>query len=231
MVEDLKMRRTGFIIAIAFGISIIAQLGLAEQIYVTDDLKVTFRSGPGTTNRIIKMISSGQPVEVLESQEEWSRIRLPSVVSGEDEGWVLSRYLINRQPWKMQTASLLRKNTRLSNQVSTLQQNLAETENQRDELSVNLKKTSSKLSELDRSYQELRQGSSQYLKLKKTLDDTQAKLKQVESDFGLLSEEYKKIKYSERNIWFATGAGILVFGLLIGIVLGKREKRRAQKYY
>ena len=177
------------------------------------------------------MISSGQPVEVLESQEEWSRIRLPSVVSGEDEGWVLSRYLINRQPWKMQTASLLRKNTRLSNQVSTLQQNLAETERQRDELSVNLKKTSSKLSELDTSYQELRRGSTQYLKLKKTLDDTQTKLKQVESDFGLLSEEYKKIKYSERNIWFATGAGILVFGLLIGIVLGKREKRRAQKYY
>ena len=225
------MRRTGFIIAIAFGISIIAQLGAAEQIYVTDDLKVTFRSGPGTTNRIIKMISSGQPVEVLESQEEWSRIRLPSVASGEDEGWVLSRYLINRQPWKMQTASLLRKNTRLSNQVSTLQQNLPETERQRDELSANLKKTSSKLSELDTSYQELRSGSSQYLKLKKTLDDTQAKLKQVESDFGLLSEEYKKIKYSERNIWFATGAGILVFGLLIGIVLGKREKRRAQKYY
>ena len=225
------MRRTGFIIAFAFGICILAQLGAAEQIYVTDDLKVTFRSGPGTTNRIIKMISSGQPVEVLESQGEWSRIRLPGVIAGENEGWVLSRYLINRQPWKMQTASLLRKNTRLSAEVSTLKEDLSETKKQRDELSTNLSKTSSKLSELDTSYQELRRGSSQYLKLKKALDDTQGKLKQVETDFALLSEEYKKIKYSERNVWFATGAGIMVFGLLIGIVLGKREKRRAQKYY
>lgn len=231
MVEELKMRRTALIIAMTFGISIIAQLGAAEQIYVTDDLKVTFRSGPGTTNRIIRMISSGQPAEVLESQGEWSRIRLAGAIDGENEGWVLSRYLIDRQPWKMQTASLLRKNTRLSNQVTTLQQTLAETKKQRDELSSELKKTSGKLSELDTSYQELQRGSSQYLKLKKTLDDTQAKLKQVETDFSLLSEEYKKIKYSERNIWFATGAGILVFGLLIGIMLGKREKRRTQKYY
>jgi len=225
------MSRFGIIFTVALGICMSGQWSAAEQIYVTDDLKVTFRSGPGTENRIIKMISSGQPVEVLETQEDWSRIQLPGGTGNTDEGWVLSRYLINRQPWKMQTATLLQKNSRLSNQVVTLRENLVEMKRLKDELSVKVAETTSALSELDTSYQELRRGSAQYLKLKKSLADTLSKMNQVENEFALLSEAYKKIKYSERNIWFATGAGILIFGLLIGIMLGKREKRRAQKYY
>lgn len=217
--------------AVLLAICLISQWSWAEQAYVTDDLKITFRSGPGTQHRIISMLSSGQRVEVLELQEDWSHIRLQGTTPNTQVGWVLSRYLISRQPWEMQAAGLLQQNTRLNEQVKALQGSLGEMKLLKEELTVKLHETSGALDKLNKEYQDLEQGSAEYLKLKKTLDDTKSKLNRIDNDFSMLNEEYKKIKYSERNIWFATGAGILVFGLLIGIVLGRREKKRKQRLY
>lgn len=225
------MYRFRIMFSVLLATCLISQWSWAEQAYVTDDLKITFRSGPGTQHRIISMLSSGQRVEVLELQEDWSHIRLQGTTPNAQEGWVLSRYLISRQPWEMQAAGLLQQNTRLNEQVKALQGSLGEMKLLKEELTVKLNETSGALDKLNKEYQDLEQGSAEYLKLKKTLDDTRSKLNRIENDFSMLNEEYKKIKYSERNIWFATGAGILVFGLLIGIVLGRREKKRKQRLY
>ncbi len=225
------MYRTCIMFTVLLVTCLISQWSWAEQAYVTDNLKITFRSGPGTQHRIISMLSSGQRVEVLELQEDWSHIRHQGNTPNAQEGWVLSQYLISRQPWEMQAAGLRQQNTRLSEQVKALQGSLGDMKRLKEELTVKLNETSGALDRLNKEYQDLEQGSAEYLKLKKTLDDTRSKLNRVEKDFGVLNEEYKKIKYSERNIWFATGAGILVFGLLFGIVLGRREKKRKQRFY
>ena len=47
----------------------------AAKSYISGVQKVTFRSGPGKTNKIIKMIESDAAVTVLEEGEEWTKVK------------------------------------------------------------------------------------------------------------------------------------------------------------
>ena len=93
------MKRYWLIIIIILGFCLMVQKSWAETFYVTDSFRISFRSGPGIENRILKFLHSGAQVEVLETGEEWTRVRLLDPEGGELTGWVLSRYLMNREPW------------------------------------------------------------------------------------------------------------------------------------
>jgi SH3 domain protein len=72
-----------------------------QTAYVTDSFQVTLRVGPGVEYRIVAMPNSGQAVEVLEVQEEWSHIKLGGASA--QEGGILTRHLLrNRLPWALQ---------------------------------------------------------------------------------------------------------------------------------
>ena len=66
---------------------------MATTAYVTDQMEVTLRNGTSTGHRILRMLPSGVPLEVLETDSDsgYTRVRSPSG----QEGWVLSRYLQN----------------------------------------------------------------------------------------------------------------------------------------
>lgn len=225
------MYRLQILFAVVLGICMTGQWSWAEQAYVTDNFKITLRTGPSTGNKIIGMLSSGNLVDLLDSEGDWSHIRTPGDVKKAKEGWVLSRYLTTGQPAMIQVDAFRKDNTRLKEQMVALQEKIQDMDRLNDELTKKLNETTKALDRLDLDYKELKQGSAEYLKLKEAFADIESKLKKARQEFGLLSESYKKIKYSERNIWFATGAAILLIGVICGIVLGSREKRRKPRYY
>ncbi len=69
------MYRLQIIFAVVLGICMTGQWSWAEQAYVTDNLKITLRTGPSTSNKIIVMLSSGNLVDLLGSEGDWSQIR------------------------------------------------------------------------------------------------------------------------------------------------------------
>ena len=225
------MYRLQIIFAVVLGICMTGQWGWAEQAYVTDNLKITLRTGPSTSNKIIVMLSSGNLVDLLGSEGDWSHIRTRGAGNNAKEGWVLSRYLTTRQPAMIQVDAFRKENTRLKEQMVVLQEKMQDMDRQNDELTKKLNGTTKALDRLDLDYNELKQGSAEYLKLKEAFAIVESKLKKARQEFGLLDESYKKIKYSERNIWFATGAAILLIGVICGIALGRREKRHKPRYY
>lgn len=68
--------------------------GQADADYVSDNLKITVRTGPGTDHKIITMLQASQKVEVLKTSDGWSQIQL----SEDKLGWVLSRFLTSDEP-------------------------------------------------------------------------------------------------------------------------------------
>jgi len=54
----------------------ITQQGWAAKAYVTDSFEITLRTGPSNENKIIAMLFSGRPLDVLSTQGEWSRVRV-----------------------------------------------------------------------------------------------------------------------------------------------------------
>ncbi len=162
----------------------------ADRAYVTDTLKVTFRTGPSTENKIIATLNSGEPLEVLDSQGDWTRVRLIGSDREQKTGWIMTQYLVTRLPWEVQAKTLNAENTRLKEEIGKIRKQLGEAVQREQGLTT-----------------ELRENTEALAKLKG-----------------------EKFRSSYRTKWFATGALVLLCGLMIGLVIGRQQKRRSSLY-
>jgi len=87
-----------------FCLLVLASAAVAEARYVQDQLEITMRTGESTRNSIIRMLASGDRVELLESNPDsgYSKIR----TSDGTEGWVLTRFLMSEPAARQQLANL-----------------------------------------------------------------------------------------------------------------------------
>lgn len=191
------MKRFLLITFITLGLCLMGQMSWATKAYVTDSFRISLRRGPSIENKILKFLPSGLPVEVFESQEGWSRVC--PLESGRDsiEGWVLSRYLIIRQPWEIQARSLKQENARLKEKLPRIEKEWEET---------------------------LKRKAVGYLKLKAAYEITQKTVQ-------MLSEENENLRSSQINKWFAIGALVLLCGLMIGLMIGRQQKKHRSSSY
>ena len=219
------MKKLPIIAIIGMTLCLLGQISWASNAYISDFFKITLRTGPSNENKIIAMLPSGEPVEVLEETGAWTHIRLPERREGYNEGWVLSRYLSTTVPWEKQYKSLKEKYDSLVETFPQVDQKLKEALSREKDLSIQLQKTSKALKIVETEYASLRKGASEYLALKDIHDKTQSALKQAQHDVLKLTEENKVLKYSNAIKWFLAGSLVLLFGLLIGLAVGQRQKK------
>jgi len=203
------MHRFRLILIITFGLCLITQPSWAEKAYVTDSLTITFRTGPSLENRIIANLSSGQAVEVLGLQGDWSQVGLLKNGESSQEGWVLSRYLITRQPWKMRADALSKENAQLKEDLTDLEKKSSGAVRRQQELATTLQKTAMSLNKLEKEHESLKNRSSDYLKLEAQYKATQSKLEILQREFEGITKNYERLRSSQRNKWYMTGAGLL----------------------
>lgn len=221
------MKRLLSILAIILVLCLMWQSSWATNAYITDSLKVTLRTGPSTENKIIAVLYSGQIVEVLNSEGDWSYVRLLEGGMSEKEGWMLSQYLITRQPWELIVKSLKKENTLLKENEKKLTQAL----NQQKDLRIKLQDNTEAFNKLKKEYESLSKGSTGYLKLKEKYDKAQSILETAQKDVQRLTEENKKLESLQSHKWFLTGALVLLSGLIIGLLIGRKQKKRKKPFY
>lgn len=225
------MRRFSWVLAVmTVSFSLLSSTGWAEKAYVTDSFKITFRSGPSVNNKVIQMLSSGQGVDVIETQGDWSHVHVTDKSGNVTDGWVMSRYLMERVPWKARAESLQEKNQELSQKMSILDSQRKQAVADKTDLSARLAKSQATLKDLTKKYDSLKQGASSYLELKKKYTDMSASFQKNKNRLEVLSKENVKLSSSDRNRWLATGALVLLCGLLIGVVVGKQQRRKRSLY-
>ena len=66
----------------------------AETVYVTDSLRLGLHRAPDTSDRPFENLISGTPVEVVERNASYARIRLPDG----REGWAKATFLVAEKP-------------------------------------------------------------------------------------------------------------------------------------
>ena len=192
--------------------------------YVTDVSQIPLRTGASSEHRIIAMPTSGQALEILGSEGDWSHVRL--LGESDKEGWVLTRYIISRQPWEVQAKALKEENTALRQKTASLDTKLGEALRQRDDLTKRADSEAKAFHGLQQDYDSLKKGSENYLKLKVMQEEAEKKLARIEKELDEMTNENRQLRSSERTRWLAVGALVLLTGLIIGITVGKREKRR-----
>jgi len=221
----------GFGLVIILTFFLVDEPSASQKVYVSDFQKITLRTGPSLENKIIAFLVSGQALEVFENQEKWSRVQIIEEGDVKREGWVLNQFLTEQRPYKLQVNALIDENKMLKDKLEPIKQRLEESVNQEKMLSIKLKKSEATLNNLQEEFVTLKQGSSEYLTLKAEYDKTQSNLKNIEQQNKILSAENIRLKESERNKWFLSGALVLFLGLLLGLMFGRQQKRHKSTYY
>ena len=205
----------------------ITQQGWADKAYVTDSFEITLRTGPSNENRIITMLFSGRPLEVLGTQGEWSQVK---VLDDGKEGWVISRYLITRLPWEAQARKLKEDLVSLNGKLNRVQKEFADESQQREGLAAEIKRKTEELEALSKEYLELKKGAEGYLSLKTLYEAAEKNMKAAQAELSKLTAENENLKSSHQHRWLLSGALVLLCGLLIGGIAGRQEKKRRSLY-
>ncbi|MFH1982826.1 MAG: TIGR04211 family SH3 domain-containing protein [Pseudomonadota bacterium] len=197
----------------------------AQNHYITDSIQVTLRSGPAMDRKIIAMLNSGQPLEVIEKGEEWSQVRLPSG----REGWVLTRLIQTELPLKVHLTQLQQRYDALLANSGTPAGELKRLGEENTALSEALAQTRQQLADLAKAHRQLEDTSANASAIRDQRDRLAKEVAEVRSRLDVLSREVTAARSKNNMWWFMAGAGVLLLGFVIG--LSMRSRRKRSSYY
>ncbi|MCJ7617158.1 MAG: TIGR04211 family SH3 domain-containing protein, partial [Desulfobacterales bacterium] len=143
---------------IVFFIVLFSTVVQAETMYIGDNIKITVRTGPGISHKIVAMIKPGETVELLNSEEiekDWSLVR----ITNGKEGWVLSRFLTSKEPDGLVLERLGKKHGKLTNQAVSLIEENKVYKKENEKLNLELKTNKEMSDKIKSSYETLKQES------------------------------------------------------------------------
>ncbi|MDJ0819063.1 MAG: TIGR04211 family SH3 domain-containing protein [Desulfobacterales bacterium] len=198
-----------------------AVTGFAESMYISDKLKVTVRRGPSTEYKILDIAESGERVEILETGEDWTLVRLDNG----KEGYVTTRYLMANPTHAIRLEQLQAKHKSLTQQAAALLEENTSLREENKKLLSTLSGTEKSLKKLDNDYQELKAGSAEFLSLKTKYKQVSEQLTEQTKKADILDKELSKVELNQYIKWFLAGSGVLLVGFIIGFS-AKRQRRR-----
>lgn len=189
--------------------------------YISDNLKITLRSGPSTGNKIIAVLESGQIVEVVNPGEEWTQVKM----ANGKEGWVLSRYLTPSATHNLRLERLQGKHKNLTAQAAALieENNRLKAENK--EFSSEFETTQKQLQKTSTEFETLKSEASEFVSLKANYERVASQLAEQTEKAQKLDEQVSKMEMNYAIKWFLAGSAVLIVGFLIGFST-KRQRRR-----
>nr|NQY47055.1 SH3 domain-containing protein [Chromohalobacter sp.] len=176
------------------------------QHWVSDQLPTYVRSGPTDGYRIVGTLDSGEPVTLLERQNDYSRVRSQDG----DTVWIPSRYLQDTPSARSRLPELQARVDELTSELDGINQ---EWEQRVADMKVTLDERGQRIEELEARNAEL---NSAYGEAQETVRGLEARLDTQEQDLLMR--------------YFMYGAGVAGAGLLVGLIvphLPRRRKRRS----
>jgi SH3 domain protein len=217
--------------SIAFVIALVVGLAapvLAETRYVSDRLEIQMRTGKGTQFRILRMLQSGTELEVLEvdQQNGYTRVRTPGGV----EGWVLSRHLMQGRAAREQLADAEKKlarleleNRKLTASLDDIQKAKGSTTAERDQLVKENRRLSQEL-------EEIRRTASSALAIDSENKELKTRIVSYERQAQSLQQENERLKDRNKRDWFMVGAGVVLLGMVIGLIIPRIRWRKKSSW-
>ena len=211
------------VILLLLTFSIITTEAQAAKKYVGDHLVITLRSGPGTENKVIKGLPSGTALEILQEAENgYAFARLDDGT----EGWVRVQYLSDTPIAKDLLDKLQVKYDKLKEQYAEAKGELGSLKSEHSKVS----KGSSKLENQYKALQDRMARINQVAAKPILLDKENRELKEqnvtLSNEMSLVRQENQILKDRSDRDWFIAGAGVVLFGVILGLLLPKIRVRK-----
>ena len=197
-------------------LSILAFSALAKEQYVIDVLYITLRAGQGDEFQVLRSMKSGTRLEVLEvSETGYSLVRTEK---GE-EGWAKSKYLSDEPPSVIQVEQLQAKNDALVADNEALKKKHAQAKQKVKEAERERKRLESKSQKLQTKYAKIQDVAKRPAQLAKENEEFREKNTEMEAELVKLRQENDVSGNKTSRDWFLAGAGVLILGMVVGLIL------------
>ena len=199
----------------------------AATMYVTDSIDIMVRGGPSVEHKIITTLKSNSLVEVLEQDQQWTKISLPNG----SEGYVMTRYLTEDRPAALIASELEEKLRPLEQEVGVLREEKQRLEGLVSEQSANLEDQGQKLMALRQEYEEWKESAREHIKLKHEKDSIEGELASLGQKYENLAAAHARLTERKDTLFMLSGGGLLFVGLIVGFVVGRMLVRRKRRMF
>jgi len=196
----------------------------ATPAYVTDQLKITVRTGESAQHRIVSMLSTGTRVELLSRNRDtgYSKVRLPNG----KEGYVLSRQLLNQPVARDKLAALQAEVDALKAAPGELQKRLADLTSEHNELQSAHKELQQVKQSIEQELAALKRTASNAVRISNERNELRKQVAELTRSNEELKQEKRELENRSAQRWFMIGGGVTVGGILIGLILPHLRIRR-----
>jgi SH3 domain protein len=198
----------------------------AEVRYVVDNLIITMRSGQSTQHQVLRTWPSNTALEILETGEQYSKARGPDGT----EGWVLNQYITAKPTSKLLLADAEKKLAKAEAENTRLKADLAELQSKEGTLSTSHQKLSIENKKQIEELTHLRRVAAKPLQLESENQSLKKELLALESEHELLRQENQILSDSSDRDWFLNGAGVVVLGIILGLVIPSLRLRKKSSW-
>lgn len=196
----------------------------AQTRYVDDELVITLRTGPSNQNEIVRTLSSGARVEILETRgDEYVRVR---VASDDAEGWVLQQYLTDERIAADRLAQAERELAAAQSRVTELEERVSELTAELETASSDLEAARAENERLDAELADVRSASENALSIRDENENLRQRVSSLNEQLQRATMANAELRSRNRQSWFIVGAGVLVGGIVIGLVAPTLRRRR-----
>lgn len=219
------MKATSLFLVLVATVSGLAQ---AETRYVSDRLEIQMRTGKGTQFKILRMLPSGTALEVLEvdQQNGYSRVRS----AGGVEGWVLNRYLMKGKAARDRLAEAEKELARLELENRKLSASVGELKNAKGSIDQERGALSKENRKLSQELEAIRRTASSALAIDAENKDLKSKIVAYERQAQTLKQENEGLKDRTARDWFMVGAGVIILGMIIGLIIPRIRWRKKSSW-
>jgi len=224
------LRRVMHLVALAIFITVwlFSVRTWAKTFYVSDTtLEAIVRSGPDVSRRIIASLSIGTRVTMTRAENGWAEVSLPDGRTG----WTLERYLSNRPPWKFSAEKLAEEKEGLESQISEIEASSRELGQENERIEKELASLKQNLEGTSKEYEALKKGAANYLGLQEAHEKLASELPELKAKLAQAQRTYDKLQSFSNMRWFLYGAGVMTLGLIVGLIMGGRRRRRSSDIY
>jgi SH3 domain protein len=236
------MKKVLCLVLLVSSLFLVSFPALAQKGYIRDMVIINLRMAPFSNAQSVKLLRTGDSMNILEEREDFMRIRTPEGA----EGWVSSQYITEEPPARIKLVALKNQNSNLKRNVAELEAKLKndrtqflETKERFDAEGVNKSSVLSQVrgeanalaSELDglkKEHETLKKKSANAIKTSEELDMLTQENKELVAKYEDLASRVSDLTKMTSIKWFLVGAGVLILGWFIGV--GTGSKRRSKNF-
>lgn len=196
----------------------------AESRYVTDQFKVTLRSGESASHKIIRMLPSGYQVELISNNPEngYSMVKTRDGTTG----YILTRQLMKIPSARDRLVAAEAKLAELQQAPELLSAKLSKLQDQYKALEGEHKKLQRERAALDDELQAIKRTAANAVRISNERNELRKQVATLTREAEELKQTNRELGNDSAQRWFLIGGGVVVGGIILGLILPSLRVRK-----